>query len=357
MKLLKLFIIVLPFMSALNLSGQIVIDWNEIPHDVGTQWIKNSAVNVTVDLKTTGGPQTWDFTSQAMGSEYGYATIVEPSTNAYIDSFPGANLVYCSPADSDTVYQYYNLNSNRIIILGMGAVSPTTPFVWKYDPSDSIPCPHSYGSSYGFHYGFREEIIAGSYMEYYHYGVSEYDAYGIVNIPYGSYDCLRARIYDTCAMTIYVSDIPVFSDTITFINYQFITENYGGVVCVKSDTSETDPNYTDAFILERLTLFLSGIEDNETLTDDIECSPYPKLFSNYTTIRYSLPEQSQVELTFYDMSGRKVNMLVDGTQGKGSYSYKWYGNDYNGKLLGSGIYFYQLKTGNKIHTGKVTLMR
>jgi hypothetical protein len=355
MKLLKLYII-LSFMLVSSLFGQIVIDWNEIPHNVGTQWIKNSAVNVTVDLKTTGGPQTWDFTSQAMGSEFGYATIVEPSANTYIDSFPGANLVYCSPADSDTVYQYYNLNSNCIIMLGLGAVSPTTPFVWKYDPSDSIPFPQSYGNSYSFHYGFQEDIGPSTYIKYCHYGVSEFDAYGTVNIPYGSYNCLRARTYDTCAMTFYVSNTPMFSDTITFINYQFVTENYGAVVCVKSDTNETDPNYTNAFILERLTLFLSGIEDNKNSTD-IECSSYPKLFSDYTTIQYTLPEQNQVELTFYDMSGRKVNTLVDRAQEKGNHSYRWYGNDFSGKLLGSGIYFYRLRAGNNIHTGKITLMR
>jgi hypothetical protein len=356
MKLSKLCIISLCFMSGLSLFGQIVIDWNEIPHNVGTQWIKNSAIDVTVSLGTTGGPQTWDFTSQPMGGEFSYATIVEPSASAYQDSFPSANLVYCSPGGSDTVYQYYNLNSNYIIMLGLGAASPTTPFVWKYDPSDSIPCPQSYSNSYNFHYGFREDILPTTYMEYYHHGVSVYDAYGTVNIPYGSYNCLRARTYDTCKMTIYANGTPIFSDSITFINYQFVTENYGAVVCVKSDTNETDPNYTDAFILERLTLFLSGIEDNENL-NEIQCSPYPELFSDYTTIQYTLPEQSHVELAFYDMSGRKVNTLVEGTQGKGNYLYRWCGNDDGGKLLGSGIYLYQLKAGNKIHTGKVALIR
>jgi hypothetical protein len=336
--------------------GQIVIDSDEIPHNVGEQWTKNSVYSVTVDLGTTGGPHTWDFTSQPLGGENSLTIITEPSLNPYVDSFPEANLVYCSPAGPDTVYQYYNLNSNYLTMLGLGAISPTTPFVWEYDPSDSIPCPQSYGSSYSFHYGFREDIIPGSYMEYYHYGFVEYDAYGTVHIPYDSFECLRARTYDTCAMTVYVSSIPILYDTTTFINYQFVAEDYGAVVCVKSDTNETDPNYTGALILERLTLFLSGIEENESSTD-IECIHYPQLFSDFTTIQYSLPEQSYVELAFYDMSGRKINELVDGTQGKGSYSYKWYGNENSGKLLGSGIYFYKLKVGNNIYTDKVILIR
>ncbi len=355
MKLIKLYTI-LSIIFTFGLSGQIVIDWNEVPHNVGDLWTKNNVDTVTVDLGTTGGPQTWDFTSQPLGGENSFTIITEPSVNPYADSFPDANLVYCSPAGSDTVYQYYNLNSNYLVMLGMGGISPTTPFVWEYDPSDSIPCPQSYGNSYSFYYGFTEVVSPGNYMEYYHYGVSEFDAYGTVNIPYGSYSCLRARTYDTCAMTVYVSYIPILYDTTTFINYQFVAEDYGAVVCVKSDTNETNPNYTEAFVLERLTLFLSGIEDNEKLKN-IECSSYPELFSDYTIIQYTLPKQCQVELTFYDMSGRKVSSLAKGIQGKGSYSYRWYGNNDSGKKLSSGIYFYRLKAGNKVHTGKIALMR
>jgi len=194
MKLLKLYIII-SLVFTFSLFGQIVIDSDDIPHNVGTQWTKNSADSVTVDLGSTGGPQTWDFTSQPMGSENATLIIVEPSSTPYTDSFPGTNLVYSSP--SDTVYQYYNLNSDCIISLGMGCASGTTPFLWKYDPLDSTPSPQSYGNSHKFHYGFTEEISAGNYLEYSHYGVREYDAYGTVNIPYGSFDCLRIRTYDT----------------------------------------------------------------------------------------------------------------------------------------------------------------
>jgi hypothetical protein len=355
MKLIKLYTI-LSLIFTFGLLAQITIDSDEVPHEVGTAFIKNSAIDVTVALGTTGGPQTWDFTSQAMGAENGYLTIVNPATSTYIDSFPGANLVYCSPAGSDTVYQYYNLNSNYLVMLGMGAVSPSTPFLWKYDPSDSIPNPQSYGSSYNFHYGFREEITPGSELEYFHFGNVEFDAYGTVIIPYDSFACLRARVYDTCAMTMFVSSIPVYSDTITFINHQFVAEDYGAVVCVKSDTNETDPNYTDAFILERLTLFTSSIKEHAELTN-LKCTHYPEIFSGYTTIQYSLPEQNHVELTLYDINGRIVKTLVNDVQASGDYSYRWYGENQSGQSLGNGIYFYRLKAGNNIHRDRVILIR
>ncbi|MBN1695675.1 T9SS type A sorting domain-containing protein [candidate division WOR-3 bacterium] len=356
MRSLKLYIIISLFVIFFNLSAQIVIESDEIPHEVGIHWIKNSSIEVNVNLGTTGGPQTWDFTSQPMGAENSYLTIVDPASSPYIDSLPSANLVYRSPSDSDTVYQYYNRNSDFLIMLGMGGISTTTPFFWRYEPTDSIPSPQSYGNSHRFRYGFTETISPGNYMEYFHYGIQKYDAFGTVNIPYGIYECLRIRTYDTCAMIMYFSDIPILYDTTTYINYQFVAENYAAVVCVKSHPDEIDTNYSEAYILERLTSFTSGIKEHGKPTD-IECTHYPQIFSDYTTIQYSLPETYNIELTVHDLTGRTVRKLVKNTQEKGNYLCKWYGNNDAGKKLSSGIYFYRLKVGNNKFTNKVLLIR
>jgi hypothetical protein len=355
-KLIKLFISII-LLTSFNLLAQIVIESDEIPHTIGTQWVKNSAIeNINVNLGTTGGPQTWNFTSQPMGEENSTLTIVNPGSTPYIDSFPGSNLVYSSPSDSDTVYQYYNLNDDLLILLGLGGASATTPFLWRYDPSDSIPIPQSYGNSYSFRYGFIEEISTDSYYKNFHYGVNVYDAYGTVNTTYGNFECLRIRTYDTVTMTLYVASVPVLYDTTTFINYQFVAENYAAVVCVKSYPGETDPNYTEAYVLERLTSFMSGIKENGDPTL-IECINNSPIFSDYTTIQYSLPEESYVELTLHDITGRTVKNLVRKTQRMGTYFYRWYGEGDNGKKLSSGIYFYKLKVGNKKYTDKVLLIR
>ena len=356
MKLFKLYF-VLFFLFTLNSFAQIEIDWNEMPRDVGTQWVKNSIINgVIVDLGSVGGPQTWDFTSQPMGSENSTVIIVDAASNPYIGSFPGANLVYASFEDSDTIYQYYKLNSNYLTTMGIAGVTDALSFFWEYDPSDSLSFPIRYGDSSRFKYGFIEEITPGNHIEYSHYGLRKNDAYGTVEIPYGSYECLRVRVYDTCAMTIYMGTDPIFFDTTATINYQFIAKNYAAVVCIESYPDESDTNYTEAFVLERLASFTSGIEDKEN-SANIECAHYPQLFSVYTTIQYSLPEQNHVELTFYDMSGRRVNTLVNDTQMKGSYSYRWYGNDDKGRSLGNGIYFYRLKADKDMYLGRVILIR
>ena len=66
---------------------------------------------------------------------------------------------------------------------------------------------------------------------------------------------------------------------------------------------------------------------------------YPNPFNPQTTIRYDLPEQTQVSLTVYDVSGAAVARLTEGEQAAGSYTRVW-----NAAGNPSGIYFYELKT-------------
>jgi len=64
---------------------------------------------------------------------------------------------------------------------------------------------------------------------------------------------------------------------------------------------------------------------------------YPNPFNPTTQISYSLPVTSRVELTIYDMSGRKVERLVAQVQAAGEYNVMWNAGD-----RASGMYVYRL---------------
>lgn len=68
---------------------------------------------------------------------------------------------------------------------------------------------------------------------------------------------------------------------------------------------------------------------------------YPNPFNPSTTINFRLPELSIVVLTVYDVLGRKVTELVNGTKESGYYSVIW-----NAKDLSSGVYFARLAASN-----------
>lgn len=84
---------------------------------------------------------------------------------------------------------------------------------------------------------------------------------------------------------------------------------------------------------------------------------YPNPFNPSTTIRYSLAEACNVQLTVFDEIGHRVTTLVDGFQRGGHHPVIWNGRDASDKPVGSGIYFYKIKAGYYQETKKMILVR
>ena len=79
---------------------------------------------------------------------------------------------------------------------------------------------------------------------------------------------------------------------------------------------------------------------------------YPNPFNPTTTISYRLPTGSEINLTIYDMLGRKVKTLVNSYQDAGVYSV-----NFDASGLASGLYFYQVKAGKLLETRKMLLVK
>src|SRR5690606_7770462 len=79
---------------------------------------------------------------------------------------------------------------------------------------------------------------------------------------------------------------------------------------------------------------------------------YPNPFSGATTIRFTIPQPTDVTLKVYDMLGREVATLVDGRVSAGSHEV---GFDAAG--LTSGLYTYRLQAGGSVRTQRMALIR
>ncbi|MBI5726549.1 MAG: T9SS type A sorting domain-containing protein, partial [Ignavibacteriales bacterium] len=79
---------------------------------------------------------------------------------------------------------------------------------------------------------------------------------------------------------------------------------------------------------------------------------YPNPFNQETIIRYILPEIENVSLLLYDISGRVVSQMLNKQQAAGEHSYH-----FNASGLSSGMYFYELKSGQRRVTKKLVLLR
>ena len=71
---------------------------------------------------------------------------------------------------------------------------------------------------------------------------------------------------------------------------------------------------------------------------------YPNPFNPMTTIKYDLPNANHVNLNIFDLKGRLVRTLVSENREAGTHELIWNGQDNNGRMLPSGMYFYQLNT-------------
>jgi hypothetical protein len=79
---------------------------------------------------------------------------------------------------------------------------------------------------------------------------------------------------------------------------------------------------------------------------------FPNPFNSTTHIRYTIPEAGKVTLTVYDLLGNEIAILLDRYQEIGEYDVI-----FQPKELPSGIYFYQLHSGDFISTKKLILLR
>lgn len=79
---------------------------------------------------------------------------------------------------------------------------------------------------------------------------------------------------------------------------------------------------------------------------------YPNPFNPWTTISYQLPVACKVNLSIYDVQGRKIRTLVNRAQNAGLYH-----KTFEATGLASGVYFYKLQAANFIKVRKMMLVR
>ncbi|MBP1657300.1 MAG: peptidase and subtilisin kexin sedolisin [Bacteroidetes bacterium] len=79
---------------------------------------------------------------------------------------------------------------------------------------------------------------------------------------------------------------------------------------------------------------------------------YPNPFNPSTTIKYKLPRSTNVRLSVFDMLGREVSVLVNGSMDAGVHEVKC-----DGSRLSSGVYFYRLTTVGFSETKRLMLLK
>ena len=154
--------------------------------------------------------------------------------------------------------------------------------------------------------------------------------------------------------------------TAMFFSWNFPPEVTGLLQDMSNGTFVNEPisgsgifELTNFVALNQMKLFIY-YNNIISLIDDEKFKPstfkleqnYPNPFNPSTTIKYSIPENSFVNLSVYNMLGQKVIELVNEMMSAGEYQI-----EFNSAELSSGVYIAKLISGDYTHLIKMILAK
>jgi len=83
----------------------------------------------------------------------------------------------------------------------------------------------------------------------------------------------------------------------------------------------------------------------------------PNPFGPQTRITYSLRKGGMVEISLYDVLGRRLRTLAEGYVHAGDHDVVWDGTDDSGTWAAPGVYLYRLRTGDVVETRRTVKLK
>ena len=84
---------------------------------------------------------------------------------------------------------------------------------------------------------------------------------------------------------------------------------------------------------------------------------YPNPFNSSTTIRFSIPEKTDIDLSIYNVLGQMVKSFRFENMPAGECSVDWNGDNDSGGKVSSGVYLYRVSSGDYETTSRMTLLK
>ncbi len=134
-----------------------------------------------------------------------------------------------------------------------------------------------------------------------------------------------------------------------------ITEYYGVKSIDNNGIASEMSNviaYTPTYSKKDSETPMAGTEEDIQLLQN-----YPNPFNPSTSIRFTIAEDNEIELLIFNILGQQVRQIFHGHLMSGDYNFEWDGNNSFGNPLPSGVYYYQLTSGQYRQIRKMLLIR
>ena len=128
------------------------------------------------------------------------------------------------------------------------------------------------------------------------------------------------------------------------------------------DTFEQEIDYLKGWMSDRLNWMDSQIlllnSKSSLMPIDFHLyQNYPNPFNPITTLSYSLPSDEPVNITIFDIMGRVVKTLANGSQTAGFRSIQWNATNNRNEPVSAGLYLYTIEAGDFRQTKKMVLLK
>jgi photosystem II stability/assembly factor-like uncharacterized protein len=330
-------------------------------------WGLNPNYYGTYILKTTNGGNTWDTASYPIADTYIQTIVFLDSLTGYMGGGPGillkstnggATWNQCSIDTASIVsrfpirnFRYFNSRYG----FAMGGIMDIAGVLWRTTNSGLFwtaePVAAEPVNDLKFFDSLNILAIAGDYE----YGASIlktsnggqnwiYKNMGIFGVPtalsfrtnsegWASMGYLPSLLKTTDQGTSwFLVDSP---DSVKVFDLVFLNNRFGIGVGLEGKVIKFDFSSVSVSSISSIpyTFYLS--------------QNYPNPFNPGSSITYSVPDISSVEIKVYNLLGEEINTIYKGIKSPGSYTIRFSGNN-----LPSGVYFYRLSATN-LKTGAV----
>jgi len=127
-----------------------------------------------------------------------------------------------------------------------------------------------------------------------------------------------------------------------------------GVVFSASTASAT--SFSDSLFLIQAPTAVEAVSTPAAPRFDLSANK-PNPFNPVTTIGFGTEKAGKVTLRIFSAQGRLVRTLVDAMLPASAYRARWDGRNDAGTAMASGIYLYELASGGKRLTRKMSLLK
>ncbi len=169
-------------------------------------------------------------------------------------------------------------------------------------------------------------------------------------------DFLRYRVYSGTAVnpTTLVDSTSSITDTTKILaNLTNGTPYYFRITAV--DVTLNESGYSNEVSATPTSL---SVSDQDRLPTEFALHPaYPNPFNPSTTVKFDVPQLTDMTVVVYDLLGREVVTLVEGAVQPGYHRVVWYGNAADGSEVPTGMYIARLVTPEYAKSIKMVLLK